>query len=72
MFLVPFLTCNRIDCNGQKGDVNEEKTNSNSWTNRNLFATGGDSLRFISKPKRFPAPGINAASAYLGEFVFPL
>ena len=71
-FLVPFLTGNRIDCSGQKGDVNEEKTNSNSWTNRNLFATGWDYIRFISQSKRFPTPGINASSADLGKFSIPL
>jgi hypothetical protein len=71
-FLVPFLTGNRIDCSGQKGDVNEEKTNSNPWTNRNVFTTGGYSLCFLSESKRFPTPGINASSADLGKFSIPL
>jgi hypothetical protein len=66
------LTCDRINCKGQKGDVNEEKTNSNSWTNRNLFAAGWDHLRFIFEPKHCPAPDINAASPGLGKFTFPV
>ena len=55
-----------------KGDVNEEKTNSNTWTNRYIFTPGWNYLPFFIEPEQFSASSFDVIAHRVGKRLFPL